>query len=100
MIRITELRLPIDHAPETLEAEILKKLAIAPKDLVRFEVFRRSYDARKNSALTFSYTLDASVRDEVSGLKKHAHGPHVRPSPDTSYHFVVQQSHNHSTKSP
>ncbi len=100
MIRITELRLPIDHAPEALEAEILKKLAIAPKDLVRFEVFKRSYDARKNSALTFIYTLDVSVRDEAGVLKRHAHDPHVRPSPDTSYHFVVQQSHNPVTKSP
>ena len=100
MIRITELRLPIDHAPEALEAEILKKLAIAPKDLVQFEVFKRSYDARKNSALTFIYTIDASVQDEAGILKQHAHDPHVRPSPDTSYHFVVQQSHNQSSKSP
>lgn len=100
MIRITELRLSIDHAPEALEAEILKKLAIAPKDLVRFEVFKRSYDARKNSALTFIYTLDVSVRDEAGILKKHAHDPHVRPSPDTSYHFVVQHGHNQPTKSP
>ncbi|BEI37631.1 NAD(P)/FAD-dependent oxidoreductase [Polynucleobacter sp. HIN7] len=100
MIRITELRLPIDHALEVLEVEILKKLAIAPKDLVRFEVFKRSYDARKNSALTFIYTLDVSVRDEAGILKKHAHDPHVRPSPDTSYHFVVQHGHNQLTKSP
>ncbi len=99
MIRITELRLPIDHAPEALEAEILKKLAIAPKDLVRFEVFKRSYDARKNSALTFIYTLDVSVRDETSLLKQHAHDPHVRPSPDTSYHFVTKQGDRQSIKS-
>ncbi|MEY3719436.1 MAG: hypothetical protein RL727_1357 [Pseudomonadota bacterium] len=89
MIRITELRLPIDHAPQALEAAILNQLGIASKDLVRFEVFKRSYDARKNSTLTFIYTLDVSVRDEASVLKKHMHDSHVRPSPDTSYHFVA-----------
>jgi uncharacterized protein len=99
MIRITELRLPIDHAQEALEAGILKKLAIAPKDLVRFEVFKRSYDARKNSTLTFIYTIDASVRDEAGVLKQHTHDPHVRPSPDTSYHFVITQGNHQSSKS-
>lgn len=99
MIRITELRLPIDHAPQALEAAILTQLSIASKDLVRFEVFKRSYDARKNSTLTFIYTLDVSVRDEASVLKKHMHDPHVRPSPDTSYHFVAMSGDHRLAKS-
>ena len=99
MIRITELRLPIDHAPQALEAAILNQLGIASKDLVRFEVFKRSYDARKNSTLTFIYTLDVSVRDEASVLKKHMHDPHVRPSPDTSYHFVAMSGDHRLAKS-
>ena len=40
MIRITELRLPIDHAPESLEAAILKRLGIAAKELISFEILR------------------------------------------------------------
>lgn len=99
MIRITELRLPIDHTPQALEAAILNQLGIASKDLVRFEVFKRSYDARKNSTLTFIYTLDVSVRDEASVLKKHMHDPHVRPSPDTSYHFVAMSGDHRLAKS-
>jgi len=99
MIRVTELRLPIDHAPELLESSILAKLEITSEDLVRFEVFKRSYDARKNSALTFIYTIDVSVRNEAGVLKKHAHDPHVRPSPDTSYHFVIKQGAYQLTKS-
>ena len=62
MIRITELRLPIDHAPEAVEAAILKRLNLPAKDLIRFEVFKRSYDARKNVALSFIYTVDLSVK--------------------------------------
>jgi uncharacterized protein len=89
MIRLTELRLPIDHAPEDLEAVICKKLAIIAKDLIRYEVFKRSYDARKNNILSFIYTLDLSVKDEEAVLKRLAHDPHIRLSPDTRYHFVA-----------
>ena len=89
MIRLTELRLPIDHAPEDLEAAICKKLAILAKDLIRYEVFKRSYDARKNNILSFIYTLDLSVKDEEAVLKRLAHNPHIRLSPDTRYHFVA-----------
>ena len=89
MIRLTELRLPIDHAPEDLEVAICKKLAILAKDLIRYEVFKRSYDARKNNILSFIYTLDLSVKDEEAVLKRLAHDPHIRLSPDTRYHFVT-----------
>jgi uncharacterized protein len=90
MIRITELRLPIEHAPEELEAAILKRLGITSKDLVDFIVFKRSYDARKNIALAFIYTIDVSVKKEEVILTQFGHDQHVRPSPDTSYHFVAQ----------
>jgi uncharacterized protein len=90
MIRITELRLPIEHAPEELEVAILKRLGISSKDFVNFIVFKRSYDARKNIALAFIYTVDVSVKNEEAILTKFGHDQHVRPSPDTSYHFVTQ----------
>lgn len=90
MIRITELRLAVDHAPSELEDAILKRLAISAKDLLAFSVFKRSYDARKNTALSFIYTIDVSVKEEEAVLKRYAHDEHVRPSPDTSYHFVIK----------
>ena len=58
MIRITELRLPISHPPEAIEEAILKRLQLSSKDLVSFEIFKRSDDARKNVALAFIYTVD------------------------------------------
>jgi uncharacterized FAD-dependent dehydrogenase len=90
MIRITELRLPIDHAPEALEAAILKRLNLAQKDLIQFDIFKRSYDARKNVSLAFIYTVDLSVKDEERVLQKFSGDTHVKPSPDTSYHFVAK----------
>ena len=90
MIRITELRLPINHAPEELGAAILKRLDLTTKDLVSFEVYKRSYDARKNVSLAFIYTIDLSVKDEEALLKRLTNDVHIRPSPDTSYHLVAK----------
>jgi len=90
MIRITELRLAIEHAPEALEAAIVRFLKIAPKDLISFAVFKRSYDARKNVALAFIYTVDVSVKGEAQVLTRFAGSVHVRPSPDTRYHFIAK----------
>jgi uncharacterized FAD-dependent dehydrogenase len=90
MIRITELRLAIDHAPEALEAAIVRFIKITPKDLISYEVFKRSYDARKNVALAFIYTVDVSVKDEAQVLKRFAGDVHIRPSPDTRYHFIAK----------
>lgn len=89
MIRITELRLPINHAPEALEEAILKRLNLQPQDLIQTEVYKRSYDARKNVALAFIYTVDLQVQDEERVLEQFSNDIHVLPSPDTSYHFVA-----------
>lgn len=90
MIRITELRLTIDHPPEHLERAVCQQLRIEPSELIRIDLFKRSYDARKNSELWLIYTLDVAVADEEGVLKKNAHDPHIKPSPDTSYHFVTK----------
>jgi uncharacterized FAD-dependent dehydrogenase len=90
MIRITELRLAIDHAPEALEEAIVRFLKISPKEVISFEVFKRSYDARKNVVLAFIYTVDVSVKDEAQVLTRFAGSVHVRPSPDTRYHFMAK----------
>jgi uncharacterized FAD-dependent dehydrogenase len=94
MIRINELRLPISHTPEDLEQAILKRLELSPKDLIQFEIFKRSYDARKNVVLSFIYTIDVSVKDDEGTLKKFAHDQHIKATPDTSYHFVAKAPEN------
>ena len=66
MLRITELRLPLDHPDDALRRAIVARLRIADADLVAFTVFRRGYDARKKSAIVLSYTLDCELRDEAA----------------------------------
>ena len=92
MIHITELRLPVRHTSGDLEQAIIQRLALQSDDLLRFDVFKRSHDARKNSALSFIYTVDVEVKNEQDVLKKFSQDIHVKPSPDTQYHFVANAS--------
>lgn len=89
MLRITELRLPLDHPVEALRAAVVARLGIPDAALKQFTVFKRSHDARKKTAIVLIYTVDCEVDDEAGLLTRHAGDPHLRPTPDTSYHFVA-----------
>jgi len=90
MLRLTEVRLPLNHPEGAVKAAILKRLGIGADELAGYTVFRRSYDARKPSAITLIYTLDVEVAGEAALLKR-LHGErHVAPTPDTRYQFVAQ----------
>ncbi|RMT77970.1 hypothetical protein ALP42_04737 [Pseudomonas savastanoi pv. nerii] len=89
MLRITELKLPIDHPEEDLRVALLQRLGIDSSELLDFTLFKRSYDARKKSSeLCFIYTIDFQVSDEQALLRKLGDDRHVGPAPDVSYKVV------------
>ncbi|MBU1237994.1 MAG: NAD(P)/FAD-dependent oxidoreductase [Gammaproteobacteria bacterium] len=90
MLRLTELKLPLDHKEADLKAAILKRLGIAADDLVRYTIFRRGYDARKKSAIHFIYTVDVELSEKSAVAARHLDGPHIRPTPDMAYRYVAQ----------
>ena len=88
MVRITELRLPLDHAEGDLRMAVLARLGLGDAQLRDVTVFKRAYDARKKSAIVLIYTVDCTVDDEAAVLLRFAGDPHVKPSPDTRYKFI------------
>ena len=54
-MRLTELKLPLDHTDAELRSAVLARLGIVADDLLGYTIFRRSHDARKPSA---NITLD------------------------------------------
>ncbi len=88
MIRVTELRLPLDHPEADLRAALLRRLGVSDAALRSFNVFKRSHDARKKTAIVLIYTVDCEVDGEAAVLARHAGDVHIKPSPDTRYRFV------------
>jgi uncharacterized protein len=90
MLRLTELKLPLDHAPATLEAAVIAHLGLAPGELKSCTVFKRGWDARKKSAIQLVYTVDITVADEAALLARRKDDPRLRPTPDMSYHLPAR----------
>ena len=89
MLRITELKLPLDHSDDALRPAIVQRLGIADADLLDFTLFKRSYDARKkNSELQFIYTIDLQVNGEADVLERFVDDHNVNVAPDVSYKVV------------
>jgi uncharacterized FAD-dependent dehydrogenase len=89
MLRLNEVKLPLDHSEEQLPAAILARLAIPAADLRGFTIYKRSYDARKKSAIVLIYALDVDVANEAEVLQRLHHDVHLMPSPDTGYQYVA-----------
>ena len=90
MLRLTEVKLPLDHPEAEIAIVILKKLQITPEELIRYSIFKRSFDARKRSEISLVYILDVETSQEKALLQRFRKDPHVMVTPDTSYRLVAQ----------
>lgn len=90
MLRLTDLKLDLDHVEGEIKAAVLKRLDLKPQDLLGYSVYRRAVDARKRSAIALTYTLDIEVRNEAALLKRFARDRNVVPAPDEGYRLKAR----------
>ena len=115
MIRLTELKLPLSALPMVLRraadapaetdadrqpephpvAELTQRCASAlglePEDIVRLQVFKRSFDARKAELLAV-YIVDVGLADavhEAAVLARFSNHPHILATPEMTYRLVT-----------
>ena len=88
MLRLTNLKLDLNHQPEELEQAILQTLSITADQLLSFNVFKRGYDARRKNSIILMYTIDVNTSQNEQLLEQFANDQNVKPSPDTNYYFV------------
>jgi hypothetical protein len=89
MLRLTEIKLPLDHPETALRAAVLQRLGLPERELTGLTVFRRGFDARRKSDIHFVYTLDVEVADEAALLERLGDDRHVSVTPDMAYHYVA-----------
>jgi len=90
MLRLTEIKLPLEHTADALEASILVRLGIDADKLVNYAIFRRGVDARRRSAIVFIYTVDVEVADETAVLQRLKDQRHVTHTPAMDYRAVAK----------
>lgn len=87
MIRISEIKLNLDHKEDELLLAVANKLNIKLTDIINLIVFKRSYDARR-SAMCLIYIVDIEIKNQDKLLQKFAKDNNVRETPDMSYTHV------------
>ena len=88
-LRLTEIRLPLDHGPDELRRAVALRLGADAERLADYTVYRRSVDARSKARIMLAYTIDVRL-DDLAEHAALAARPGVRPTPDTTYHPVAR----------
>ena len=94
MLRLNELKMPLDHTDADLTQAVIERLGIGAKDLLDVSIFKRSYDARKKSQIVLIYQLDltlAAATEEML-LARPIKIARLQPSPNIDYEFVAHAS--------
>lgn len=79
MLRIQQIKLPIDHNEDELKAKIASALKISEDKIESVEIFRKSIDARKKDNIMFIYTVDIETKEEIKIPKKNSNISVVEP---------------------
>ncbi len=70
MIRISQLKLEVNHTKEQLENKICKLLHISEKEMHSYSIQKMSIDARKKPQIFYTYVIDVNVADEKKVFSK------------------------------
>jgi hypothetical protein len=89
MLRVTEIKLPLDHDENALRRALTARLGVDDRDLMTLLVHRRGYDARKKSDIHLVYTVDAQIRNEGLLSARAKQDPRIVATPDMSYRPVA-----------
>jgi uncharacterized FAD-dependent dehydrogenase len=94
MLRLTEIKLPLDHAEGAVEAALCRRLGLRADELRDVIIARRAWDARRRGAIELVYTVDFTVADEAALLARTARDRQLArtlaPTPDTRYRHVAR----------
>ena len=93
MLRLTELKLPLDHSEDDLISAIAHRLRLPPAAVRAHRLVKRSVDARRHGAIRLVYSLDLDLNLDAAArrrlLRRFAGDPHLRPAPDERYRPVA-----------
>ena len=69
MIRVSQLKLPVEHSEEQFYQKIEKSLKIKRDQIKKLQIVKKSMDARKKPEVSIVYSVDVWVDKEEKILK-------------------------------
>lgn len=86
MIRITQVKLPLDHTEADLKIRVAKLLRIPDERVKKVRIVKRSVDARRRGETAFSYVLDVET-DREEQVVARSKNPNASIYEEKPYHF-------------
>ena len=90
MIRLNQLKLPVNHTEAQLMSKTAQILRITEAEILAIEIVRQSLDARKKPELFYSYSVNVTVKREEKVYKdavRRLGKANVQLMEMTEYHF-------------
>lgn len=91
MIRVSELKLPIEGNQKALEKKLAKALRVPVEEINGYRIFKRSLDARKKDNIHYAYVVDVKVKNEKKILEKNR-DKNISKTPDLVYRMMQGQT--------
>ena len=85
MIRISQIKLPVEHGELALLQAAARELKVASEKIEKLTIQKKSIDARKKP-ICYVYTVDVKLKGEEKLLKK-LHNRNVSKTEKKRYHF-------------
>ena len=99
MIRITQLKLPVDHGPEDLRKKAARLLRIRPEEIRKLNIVRQSVDARRKEEILLIYTVDVETAGEEQIVKR-GKNSQICIVKEEEYHFPAPGGRRWSQRCP
>lgn len=97
MIRINQLKVPINQKNQDLRKDIIKILRCKEEQVLSYKIKKQSIDARKKNQILYIYTIDVEVEQESSIYKK-IKNPQVQLVMEKGYQFPKQGAEKLKTR--
>lgn len=88
MIRVNQIKMPLEHKTEDLLHKTAKILRIGPDKIENLQIIKKSIDARKKPDIAIIYTVDVTVQAQDKVLAK-CRSSQVQAVKEKEYQFPV-----------
>ncbi len=69
MLRISNIKMPIDHQEQDVINKVCKHLRVKEAHIIEYSIFKKSLDSRKKNNIHYIYSIDVKVQDESRYVK-------------------------------
>ena len=92
MIRITQLKLPMVHTDEDLRNQIAKGLKIPVEKIAKYQIVKKSIDARKKNEIKYIYSVDVTItigkKESLQSIIYHSRNQNIAIVEVVKYQFT------------